>query len=410
MALGCTEPIAACLAVVKAREILGKEPDRVELHVSGNIYKNGLGVGIPGTKMKGLLVAGALGIYTGSSSDLLEVLKNVNSEIAEAAESFVSDERISVQIIDNVDKLYIKAKAYAGEDCAITEIAKSHTNIISGRLNGELVFEKDSDIEKLEASDESSYAKLSVASIVEFAKSTSFDSISFIMQGVDCNWSIAHEGLNGEYGLQVGKKLHATYVNSLLGNEIMVSAMSKAAAGVDARMSGSMMPVMTNSGSGNQGITIYVPIIDLAEKLKAREDILARALIIANAIPIHIKHSIGPLSALCGIVPASAGVAAGASYLLGGDVEQIKSAVQYVLGNTSGVFCDGAKPSCALKSSTGISAAIQAAIFSTQNCITPNGDGILDNDVEETIVHLSKIASIGMAKTDDQIIEIMKSK
>ncbi|MCG8474370.1 MAG: L-serine ammonia-lyase, iron-sulfur-dependent, subunit alpha [Cytophagales bacterium] len=409
-ALGCTEPISACLAVVKGRELLGEAPERVDLFVSGNIYKNGMGVGIPGTDMTGLKVAAALGALTGKSEDALEVLRDVTPKIGEQAKDMVIKEKVNIQIKEGVDKLYVEAICFAGKHTSRVVIQKRHTNIIEAYKDGVLMFEKCEDSNTYKKTDEGKVEGLTVARLFEFAQNAPLDSLRFILEGVEPNWDIAQNGLKGEYGLQVGRKLRKSKLKSLLENDIMTSAMSKAAAGVDARMAGSIMPVMTNSGSGNQGITIYVPIIDFAKKIDASEEELTRALILGNAIPIHIKMQIGPLSALCGLVPASTGAACGITYLMGGGIEHIQAAIKYMLANTSGVFCDGAKPACALKTSTGISAAVQAAIFALDNSASPLSDGVVSDDVEETIDNLARIASHGMLQTDIDILNVMINK
>ncbi|BDD09657.1 UPF0597 protein [Fulvitalea axinellae] len=410
-ALGCTEPIAVTLAVAKARETLGRKPEIIDIHVSGNILKNGMGVGIPGTDMRGLRVAAALGALTGDSSDALEVLKNVTPEIGSQAKMMVEAGLVNIVLKNNVDKLYVEAVCRAGKDMSRVILEKRHTNIVSVELNDETVFKAEKETENGPGKTDSGKVKgMTTERIVEFAKTASFDDISFILEGVEPNWDIAMYGLEGDFGLKVGKRLTVNRPTEVIDADWMTSAMSKAAAGCDARMAGSIMPVMTNSGSGNQGITIFVPIVDVAQKVGANKDQLARALIIGNAIPIHIKTQIGPLSALCGIVPASTGAACGIAYLMGGDFKQIERVVKYMLANTSGVFCDGAKPACALKVSTGTSAAVQAAIFGMSDDELPYSDGIISDSVEDTIDNLARIAAHGMLQTDIDILDIMTSK
>lgn len=408
MALGCTEPIAAALAVVKAREVLGSVPESIHLNVSGNIYKNGLGVGIPGTSMRGIRVAAALGALTGRSEDALELLKDVNDSISAQATAMVKADMVSISIVENVDKLHIEAILVSGADEARAVVEKKHTFISYAERNGKACYKANDADCSYTINESGKVDGLSIERLYDFATQAPVSELEFLMEGVSPNWSIAMEGLEKEYGMKVGQTIKSQIIGEG-SQDPMRSSMSKVAAGVDARMAGSIMPVMTNSGSGNQGITIYVPIIDAAREQGASDEELMRALALGNSIPIHIKKQIGPLSALCGIVPASTGAACGVALIKGASLEQIKKIIQFMLANTSGVFCDGAKPSCALKASTGISAAYQAISLSMDTASDPFSDGILDQNVEGTIDNLAHIASVGMNQTDEEILGIMRN-
>lgn len=408
MALGCTEPIAVALAVAKAREILGKTPERIELFLSGNIYKNGLGVGIPGTPMRGVIVAAALGALTGSSEDKLELLKNVSPEITEKAVEMVKSGKIHIHLKENVDKLYIEACLFAGHDHACAIVQKKHTNLVFASLNGNPVFRACEEEKCYTETESGKIEGLSIDRLYKFAENVPLEKIQFLAEGIEPNWNIAMEGLKNNYGFTLGKTIHQTICSD---DDWMRSGMSKVAAGVDARMAGSILPVMTNSGSGNQGITIYAPIIDAWHKLgSGDEELLLRALALGNSVPVHIKRQIGPLSALCGIVPASIGAACGIALLRGATLAQVQKIVQLVIANTSGMLCDGAKSSCAIKASTGIAAAYQAIFVSLMTDREVYADGILDRDVEKSIDNLALIASTGMSLIDGEILEIMNCK
>ena len=407
MALGCTEPIAAALAVVKAREVLGARPERISLKVSGNIYKNGMGVGIPGTDKCGIKVAAALGAVTGSSDKALDVLEGVCDSVAASAVEFVSSGGVDVSIAENVDKLYIEAEVSAGGHTATATVEKTHTNITRATLDGEQVYKAEEKEKSYSMADNGRIEGLSVARLYDFACSVDVERLDDIARGAEANWRIADAGLKKRYGYCLGKMLSA---KSRTDSDLMRSSMSKVAAGIDARMSGSILPVMTNSGSGNQGITIYVPVIDLALSMQATNEQMLRALVFANLVPIHIKKRIGPLSALCGIVPASIGAACGIAFLKGATLSQIENVIQLIIANISGLFCDGAKASCSMKASVGIAAAYEAVYIAVYNDIAARCDGIIDSDVEHSIDNLSRIAVSAMDYTDHEIIEIMTCK
>ena len=413
-ALGCTEPIAVALAVAKAREVLGEEPQKVELLLSANIFKNGMGVGIPGTGTTGLPIAGALGAVYGNSSDCLEVLKGVDDKAVSKAKLLVSENRISVGVKKDTEKLYIEAICHGtngNKSKAI--ITTKHSNISRIELNDE-VLECSGEMKVGENENTGSATKvvvpLSVSSIFTFATTVPYDQIEFILKTVELNDAIAQEGLSKEYGLMVGKKLKEFVDKGILSDDIMNNAMSLTAAASDARMAGSVLPVMSNSGSGNQGLTATLPVYSVAKRLKSSDEQLARALVLSHLIAIHIKTYLGRLSALCGCIVASAGAGCGVCYLMGGGEKEMGYTIKNMIGNVTGMICDGAKAGCALKVSSGVGSAIQSALLALEGVVISSNDGIIEDDVEKTIQNLGRVGSEGMTQTDDLLLQIMVSK
>lgn len=406
-ALGCTEPIAVALASAKAVEVLGQFPDKIQVLVSGNMFKNGMGVLIPGTKLMGLNYAAALGVTCGQSEFGLEVLKNINADAIPRSEHLVDDKVVKVEIKEQVDKLYIETICYFEKDYCKVIIEQNHTNIVKIEHNDKIIFEKEkSTVEVSEQND----LQLDVRKIYEFSDQVTIKDLEFLLEGAEMNKKIALEGLEGDYGLQVGKKIFKNIERKLLQNGLISHIMAYTSAASDARMGGCSYPAMSNSGSGNQGITTFIPVIVAAEHLKKSDEKLMRALALSNLISIHIKNNIGPLSALCGIVPASIGASCGITYLLDGTYNNVVYAIKNMLSGISGMICDGAKPSCALKVSAGVSAAIQSALISIDDEVAPTSDGIIDDDVEITLLNIAKIATEGMQETDQLILNIMSNK
>lgn len=413
-ALGCTEPIAVALAVAKAREVLGEIPQNIVLLLSANIYKNGMGVGIPGAGATGLPIAAALGAAYGKSSNCLEVLKDVDEESVRKAKAFVKENRVSVGVKKDSEKLYIEAICYGSNgNTSKAIITTKHSNISRIERNSEvIVFSEEIIVNDNENTGSASKVDipLSVHDIFEFATKVPYDQIKFIHKTVDYNYAIAQEGLSKDYGLMVGKKLKELVEKGVLSDDIMNSAMSLTAAASDARMAGSILPVMSNSGSGNQGLTATLPIYSVALRLKSSDEQIARALVLSHLIAIHIKHYLGRLSALCGCVVASTGAGCGISYLMGGGEKETIYTIKNMIGNITGMICDGAKEGCALKVSSGVGAAIQSALLALEGVVISSNDGIIEDDVEKTIQNLGEVGSKGMTQTDDLLLHIMVSK
>ena len=411
-ALGCTEPIAVALAAATSTKLLGGKIERAEIALSGNIMKNGLGVGIPGTGMVGLPIAAALGITGGDPTKELEVLNGVTPEHITLAKEMVKADKIKVFMKDKVDKLYIEAACFSGKNSARTVICGSHTNIVLTELNGKIVSQKSCNAFSFDKESESKTQEyhMTVEGIWNFINKVPLEKIRYVLKGAEMNRRIALEGLNGDYGLRVGKTLRLNVKKGILCDDLANYAMALTAAASDARMAGCTLSVMSNSGSGNQGITVMMPIVATAERLGASEEKLIRALYLGNLIAIHLKEFMSKLSALCGTVTASTGASCGMVYLMGGGLPQINYAIKNMIGNISGMICDGAKAGCALKVSTTINAALQSALLAIENIEISETDGIIERDIEKTIKNLATVASEGMEKTDQVILDIMTCK
>ncbi|MBR5856007.1 MAG: serine dehydratase subunit alpha family protein [Bacteroidales bacterium] len=434
-ALGCTEPIAVALAVASSCETLRNggygEPKSLDVEVSANILKNGMGVGIPGTGMVGLHIASALDATCGKSEYKLEVLKDLDDNTLAAAKKMVADGNVKIGLADTPVKLYIKATAINGENRAETIIKDNHDSIISVKLNdkqvdvsgeakkSDCIIAEDCDCTKKNNAEAGAQApaekttldyKLTVKEILEFAENASFENIRFILDSVKLNYALAEEGLKNDYGLKVGKTIIASQNQSVFGSSVMTYAMAATAAASDARMAGCLLPAMSNSGSGNQGITVTVPVIAVAKKMNVSDEKLARALVLSHLIAIHIKGYLGKLSALCGCVIASTGSSCGIVYLNGGKYEQICAAIKNMVGNITGMVCDGAKVGCALKVASGVSSSVQSAVLALDNICISSNDGIIEDCIEKTVYNLGTIGSQGMQVTDRMILDIMVSK
>lgn len=416
-ALGCTEPVAVSLAVAKAAEALreiGVEPDRVEIAVSGNILKNGMGVGVPGTGMVGLHIAAALGVTCGVSGYRLEVLKDLNKTSIDNAKKMLEDKLVSVSIAETDKKLYISAECTSGTHSSIAIIEDNHDNITQVIRDNKVIYKSGSHGSENENANnenrEINDYKLTVKNIVKFSKSVPFEDIAFILDSVTLNRALSDEGLENNYGLKVGKTIKDNIHKNVFGDGLLTHSMAITAAASDARMAGCTLPAMSNSGSGNQGITVTMPVIAASDKLGSSQHELARALVMAHLIAIHIKGYLGKLSALCGCVIASTGASCGIVYLKGGDYDQICYSIKNMIGNITGMVCDGAKVGCALKVASGVSSAVQSAILALDNICISDNDGIIEKDIEKTIRNLGKIGSKGMQITDDMILDIMVCK
>lgn len=406
-ALGCTEPVACALACARCREELGGVPEGMEVFVSGNIYKNGMGVGIPGTGMVGLPIAAALGAVCGRTAYGLEVLKDVSADgNLEAAKKMLDDGAVCIRLKEDApDKLYAEAVCRRGGDTVRTVIVAGHTNIVLVEKNGETVFRK----ERPAVADADGCLQLSVARIWEFVHEVDPVRIEFLLEGAEMNGAISDEGLKHGYGLQIGKTLKESIDRGLLDDDFLNEALIRATAASDARMDGCEKPVMTNSGSGNQGITVYLPVMAAARQFGSSREELVRALALSNLVAAHIHARMGHLSALCGIVIAATGSAAAMTYLMGGTYGQMVNAIKTMCSNLTGMMCDGAKQGCALKVYSGVSAAVQAVLLSMRGIRTRN-DGIVEEDIEKTIRNVGRIGSSGMEQTDRTILDIMCHK
>lgn len=407
-AIGCTEPIAVALCVAKATETLGMRPENINVLLSANILKNAMGVGIPGTGMIGLPIAIALGALIGKSEYQLEVLKDSTPDAVEMGKRFIEEKRIHISLKENIEeKLYIEICCEAGGNRATAVIAGGHTTFIYIECNGEVLLQKQHTIGREE---EEETVELTLRKVYDFALNAPLDEISFILETARLNKIAAERSFEGEYGHCLGKILRGTYEHKVMGDSVFSHILSYTSGACDARMAGAMIPVMSNSGSGNQGISATLPVLVYAEENGKSEEELIRALMLSHLTVIYIKQSLGRLSALCGCVVAATGSSCGITWLMGGTYEQVAYAVQNMIANLTGMICDGAKPSCALKVTTGVSTAVLSAIMAMENRCVTSVEGIIDEDVDQSIRNLTKIGSQGMNETDKLVLEIMTGK
>jgi L-cysteine desulfidase len=420
-ALGCTEPIAVALAAAKAVEILEERSNvsmrndkdlRIDVQVSANILKNGMGVGIPGTGMVGLFIAAALGAVCGKSSYGLEVLQDFDEDSINKAKELVSKKYVRINLAETNKKLYIKAMVESAQipgHQATAVIEDDHDNIAEIWYDNSLLASSHRETAEEPQKCTLDYG-LTVKEIFDFAQSVPYEDIEFVLESRSLNLTLAEEGLRGKYGLRVGWAISLESSKEVFGDDFLSYAMSMTAAASDARMAGCTLPAMSNSGSGNQGITATMPIIAYSQKYPVSEEKLARALTMSHLIAIHIKGYLGKLSALCGCVIASTGAACGLIYLRGGSYEQMCYSIKNMIGNITGMVCDGAKEGCAMKVASGVSSALQSAVLAMGGiCISPE-DGIIEEDIEKTIRNLGRIGSVGMQSTDNMILDIMVCK
>lgn len=407
-AMGCTEPIAVALATCKATELLGRCPEKIKAYLSANILKNAMGVGIPGTGMIGLPIAIALGALCGKSEYELEVIKDATHDDIECGKKFIEEKRIDIKLKDECcDKLYIEIECYAGDDKSVAIISGGHTNFIYLRKNDEIILDSH---QASGAAGENGDPVLTLQDVYDFSTTTPLEDLEFIMESAELNMNAAKEGLNGCYGHKFGKLLNSERKNGLLGTSIYSKVLSYTSAACDARMGGAMVPVMSNSGSGNQGIAATLPVVVYAKENNKSHEELVRALALSHLTVIYIKQSLGRLSGLCGCVVAATGSSCGITYLMGGTYRNVAYAVKNMVANITGMICDGAKPSCSLKLSTGVSTAMLSALLAMEDEYVTSLEGIIDNDVDKTIKNLTKIGAVGMTETDKLVLDIMTDK
>ena len=423
-ALGCTEPIAVALAAARSMEIIEEQTGMessawryedgysLNVEVSGNILKNGMGVGIPGTGMVGLHIAAALGAVCGKSSYGLEVLNDLSDAAIALAKEMVEKTSVTIGLADTDKKLFVKACVRTADGhVAHTVIRDDHDNIIETGFDGSVLSSS-----ACASSEDSGDAKntldyrLTVQEILDFASTVAYEDIEFILESRTLNLALAHEGMKGSYGLKVGYAISLDANREVFGTDFLSYAMALTAAASDARMAGCTLAAMSNSGSGNQGITVTMPVIAYSQRYGTCDEQLARALVLSHLIAIHIKGYLGKLSALCGCVIASTGAACGLVYLRGGDYQQICAAIKNMIGNITGMVCDGAKVGCAMKVASGVSSALQSAVLAREGICISEHEGIIEKDIEKTIQNLGRIGSVGMQHTDNMILDIMVCK
>lgn len=408
-AIGCTEPIAVALCVAKAAETLNQRPQKIQVLLSANILKNAMGVGIPGTDMIGLPIAVALGALIGKSEYQLEVLKDSTPEAVEAGKKMIEAQAIQISLKENIEeKLYIEVTCMAGEEKATAIISGGHTNFVYLSKNDSVLMDKRSGTSG-ETEEES--VELNLKKVYDFATTSPIEELQFILEARRLNKQAAERSFKGNYGHELGKTLCSSDSERLImGSNTFTHILSYTSAACDARMAGAMIPVMSNSGSGNQGIAATLPVVVYAEDNHKSEEELTRALILSHLTAIYIKQSLGRLSALCGCVVAATGSSCGITYLMGGNYQQVSFAVQNMIANLTGMVCDGAKPSCALKLTSGVSTAVLSAILAMENKCVTSVEGIIEDNVDLSIRNLTKIGSQGMNETDKLVLDIMTHK
>ena len=408
-AIGCTEPIAVALCTARAKEILGAEPDRITVYLSKNVYKNALAVGIPNTGMTGLPIAIALGATIGKSEYMLEVLRDATPEAVAYAKEYMLRVPATIKVdYDAPSLLYIHVEVADGDRTAQATIMDGHTNFVEeGTRNQES--------RQISVIDTTANI-LSLRRVYDFAMEVDIHDIAFLKDGAEMNTAAAETSFADQYGHGLGRLLRAYTLTAtpemekLFGNTLFTKIISYTCGACDARMSGAMVQVMSNSGSGNQGISCSIPVYLYAKENHCSEEQTLRALALSNLTVIYIKQSLGRLSALCGCVVAATGSAAGITYLMGGNYEEITYAIKNMIANISGMICDGAKPGCALKVTSGVATAIFSAYLAMQHSYADSTEGIVEDDIDRTIRNLTRIGHDGMKVTDDLILDIMTHK
>lgn len=407
-AMGCTEPMAVALCTAKATELLYSKPEKICVKLSANVLKNAMGVGIPGTGMIGLPIAIALGTLIGKSEYQLEVLKDLTPESLEEGKRFIGGKHIDISLKENIsEKLYIEITCTSGDKMSKAIIASSHTNFVYLEQNGNVLLDKRSGAT---AEAEDNDIMLNMQMVHEFATTAPLDEIAFMKETMTYNMGAAEAAIKGNYGHNLGKTIDRPMSQGIFGKTIFSHIISKTASACDARMGGAMIPVMSNSGSGNQGICATNPVAVYAIENENTEEELIRALTLSHLTAIYIKQSLGKLSALCGCVVASIGSSCGITYLMGGDYQRICRSVKNMIANLTGMICDGAKPSCSLKIASGVSTAILSSLLSMEGKCVTSAEGIIDDDVDRSIHNLTSIGADAMRQTDDMVLDIMTHK
>ncbi|MFU0909861.1 L-cysteine desulfidase family protein [Kluyvera intermedia] len=409
-AMGCTEPVSLALASAIAASHLAGRVSHIDAKVSPNLMKNGMGVTVPGTGMVGLPIAAAIGALGGDPQAGLEVLKSASVEAIAAGKVLLASGKVSVTIEDPCDEvLYASATVYTADESATVTIAGGHTRVIRIVKNGVTLLDA-SCCSGEEEEQAVSLTDVTLTQVVEFAEQAPFEKISFILDAALLNNALSHEGLRAQYGLHIGVTLQRQRERGLLAKDLLSDIMIRTSAASDARMGGACLPAMSNSGSGNQGIAATMPVVVVAEHLGCSQEKMARGLILSHMTAIYIHHQLPMLSALCAATTASMGAAAGICWLIDGSYRSISMAISSMIGDVSGIICDGASNSCAMKVSTSVSSAWKAVLMALDETAVTGNEGIVANDVEQSISNLCSLACHSMQQTDKQVIEIMASK
>jgi L-cysteine desulfidase len=407
-AIGCTEPMAVALCVARSRELLGDTPTAIEVRLSANILKNAMGVGIPGTDMIGLPIAVALGALIGHSDYELEVLKDVTPEAVARGRKLLAEGVVSIVLKESITEvLYIEVCCRTTTHSATAIIANRHTQFVYLSKDNNVLLDTTDNRDEVDNNDD---ITLNLRTVYDYATTTPLEELEFIDEARRLNMAAADFSLRGNYGHSLGRTLLGQRELHVMGNGIFSKILAYTSAACDARMAGAMVQVMSNSGSGNQGIAATVPVAVYAEQVKATHDQVVRALILSHLTAVYIKQSLGRLSALCGCVVAGTGSSCGITYLMGGGYREIAYAVKNMIANLTGMICDGAKPSCALKVTSGVSTAVMSALIAMEGKCVTSVEGIIDEDVDRSIRNLTQIGRDGMATTDRMVLDIMTHK
>lgn len=410
-AIGCTEPIAVALCAARCADLLDEKPARIEVLLSANILKNAMGVGIPGTSMIGLPIAIALGAIAGKTDLELEVLRDVTGADVEEGKRMIDAGCIDISLKDGIsEKLYVEVRMRSESGAsAVAVIAGSHTSFVYLERNGSPELDL-RDSREASTMDSDDAPKLTLSKVWEFATTAPLDEIRFILETRRINKAAAEQSFTGSYGHSVGRTLHCERQRYVMGDSIFSRILSYTSAACDARMAGACIPVMSNSGSGNQGIAATLPVVIYGEESFASEEQTIRALTLSHLTAIYIKQNLGRLSALCGCVVAATGSGCGIAFLMGGGYEQIAATVKNMIANLTGMICDGAKPSCAMKLTSGVSTAVISAIMAMEGHYATSVEGIIDDDVDRSIRNFAAIGRDGMNETDRIVLGIMTGK
>ncbi|AWW33639.1 serine dehydratase subunit alpha family protein [Mannheimia varigena] len=407
-ALGCTEPISLALASAIARQYLEHLPERIEAKVSPNLMKNGMGVTVPGTGTVGLPMAAAIGAIGGDPNGDLEVLKNITPEQVEQAKAMLKADKVSVSILETEHILYSEATLFYQTERVCVRIAEHHTNVIYIEKNGQTLLSKPCAVNNDNITEV--FTTLTAKEIFDFSMCVDLEKIRFIDQAAKLNSALSQEGLRADYGLHIGRTLQKQIGLGMISDDLLNRIIIETTAASDARMGGASLPAMSNSGSGNQGITATMPVVVMARHLNVNEEKRIRALFLSHLMAIYIHSKLPKLSALCAVTTAAMGSCAGLAWLLTGKFENISMAISSMIGDISGIICDGASNSCAMKVSTSVTSSYKSILMAMDNSQVTGNEGIVEHDIDRSINNLCSIASRSMQYTDRQVIEIMVNK
>ncbi|MBV8046232.1 MAG: serine dehydratase subunit alpha family protein [Paludibacterium sp.] len=407
-ALGCTEPVSLALAAAIATRELGRPAERIDARVSANLMKNGMGVTVPGTGTVGLTIAAAVGAIGGDPDGRLQVLKGLTEAQVANAKAMIAAGRVTLGVADVPNILYAEAVVHAGGDSARVCIADAHTHVVRIERNGQLLFAAAEE----DAADETPYdlQGASTRDVFEFALRVPLEQVDFLLEAAELNDALSQVGMSGDYGLHIGATLKRQSLAGLMPEGLMTEIMTRTTAASDARMGGATLPAMSNSGSGNQGIAATMPVVVVAEHVGATREQLLRALALSHLMAVYIHSRLPKLSALCAVTTAAMGAAAGMAYLLDGGDAAVNMAISSMIGDLAGMICDGASNSCAMKVSTSVTAAWKAVLMALDGTRVTGNEGIVAEDVDNSIRNLGELACQGMQQTDAQILHIMMHK